>query len=73
MTQWSAIGTAPRDWPVIVFCPQEQNRRRLIMIGAYSDQRHCWIAIPGLYRIRPTKWIPLPALPTTDDSTLNSN
>jgi hypothetical protein len=63
MEQWSPIASAPRDSPVLLFCPQEQNPRRRIMIGSFADERRCWIAIPGLYRIRPTMWMKLPPHP----------
>lgn len=64
MDSWKPIKSAPRDVPVLVFCPLEQNARRRVMVGSFSDERMCWIAIPGLYRIRPTQWMGLPEHPT---------
>jgi hypothetical protein len=61
---WRPIKSAPLDGtPVLIFVPAEKNPHRQMMVGAWDRQNARWTAVPSVYRVTPTHWLPLPPYP----------
>ncbi len=62
--EWRPIASAPLDGsPLLLFVPAEATLRRQMMVGGWDKANSRWTAIPTVYRINPTHWLPLPPPP----------
>ena len=59
---WQSIESAPRETPVLLFCPENSVDEKIVM-GEQYGQHDIWrVHIDG-QGIIPTHWMPLPAAP----------
>lgn len=62
--EWRPIKSAPLDGsPVLLFIPDEKNALRRMVVGAWDKSNNRWTAVAAVYRLAPTRWLPLPPPP----------
>lgn len=71
MRDWRPIKDAPKMIPVLVALAKSDTRDRDAMHGRIlvaANRGMGWISIPGMWRCRPTAWMPLPEPPEAPDA-----
>lgn len=63
MTDWQPIASAPKNCIVLV-C--DERRRVLAATWRHGNGWNTWLTEPGLWRLHPTHWQPIPDPPAPE-------
>jgi hypothetical protein len=62
MMDWQPIESAPKDKPVLVYCPGN-HRSELVLLAEQVTHSRRWVIFIDGQEVVPTHWQPLPEPP----------
>lgn len=69
MSEWQRIETAPMREIVIAYCDDVNDghfTRLVVCLSQDEKAINKWVTVPGLWRVWPSHWMPLPDPPKAE-------